>query len=1215
MSDCGPSCNCKCKGEPSRRDLLRLGITVAGAVAGGRRAQGTPGEIPPAGKQPPPKEWFGQLTQRCEAIVYSGDQLSKLIFPLGGIGTGTIWLHGSGRLVNWQIFNNINKSSLVSDTFFAVRIAEEGKPPIIRVLRHDPCGPFKGIHEVRFVGRYPVATMTFDDPELPVEIELEAYNPLVPLDEKSSGIPCAIFNARVRNKTERPLKVSLLASLQNAVGHSGSGAARGNLHATYGGNVNSLVREEGYTAIVMSAQPGKPARIEPAVELLTDHHEIPGIEDSPVSGLLLTSVGVPNNNPSMKTVYWLANGDLRQLGGSVLSQVTTAVRQGGSMLLLSGAENPLLEHVQPNTAAGVTRRETIFATFDGVNFGHWTPEGKLTRPHGGAVSWQSPVSGFLGAGLVNTFDPDDDVQGRLTSPIFTIAEKHISFLIGGGNNPGATCLDLLVGGKVVRSATGKNTERLERGEWDVAEFVDKEAQLQIVDRKGGGWGHVLVDDIRFSNVPVDAITADDAQNWNRLLDDVAAAEPLTASRVGNGRVMVVPLELGRARPGGNKLAQRDHLMKLIADLAGSTYRPATGRPEAAPSFGTMCLATPDAQAGAATAWTDRQALYQLWEQSASLEAAPAKQTQPSEPGRTYNAALCTPVAVEGQGTGSATFVYTWHFPNQYYPQNSWRVVNNSTVAVGNMYANWFHDARTVALQVFTDLENLSKATFAFRAAMFDTTLPQHLVDAVAANVSVARSPTCFWTKDGTFYGFEGCNYEGGGCCPMNCNHVWNYEQSVAHLWPGLGRNMRATELKFHQQESGGCHHRVEVPRTAMPKRHFPVADGQCGAVLKAYREHLRSPDRRFIDEYWPYVKKAMDFAISEWDADADGVMDKPQFNTYDRVIYGANTFVSSLYLAALRAAAEMARLCRDNEIAQRYAELADKGRDKMAATLYEGEYYVQKADNLNLGYGKGCFADQVVGQWWARILDLGDILPVEQVRSALASIYKNNMLWTQEGFQGTQRFLQFADGQDKGLLICTWPKGGRPEDPILYRDEIWTGVEYQVAGHMIFEGQVSNGLAIVKAARERYDGRKRSPWNEIECGDYYVRAMSSWSLLLAAQGAGYDGPTGTLSFRPRIGPDEHRSLFTAASGWGRFEQKRSGRRQENKLTVDGGRCDIRTLRLGLPEGAKSVTAKARLGDHELNIDAKVEAGFAVFEFRGPITVQTGQSVSVELEWS
>lgn len=1215
MSECGRDCSCR--GEPSRRDVLKIGAGAAGVLGVASSARSAPGDIPPAARAPADKEWFKQLTRPGETIVYRGTRLEHLIFPLGGIGTGSVWLNGRGKLVNWQIFNNIQKNCSVDDTFLAVRVEPEGGPAVTRVLQTEQVGPFTGMRELEFVGQYPVATVRLRDPDVPVALEVEAFNPLIPLNEKDSAIPCVVFRVKAVNRSEKAVRVAFLAALQNAVGHTGSGESSANRHPTYGGNLNRLVQEGAMTAVLLSAQPGRSAEVRPALQVMVDHEDFPLLSEAPVQGLSLASIGVDRGNATLRTVYWIARGDLRRLGGSMLGQVSREVREFGAVLLLSGVDNPLARPVRATVAPGTIRRETVFETFDAENFGKWTPEGPaFRRPSTGAAHGQNPVSGFLGSGLVNTFDPSDEPQGTLTSPSFIIKEQYISILVGGGNFPASCAIELVVDGRSVRSATGRNTEQLVRVEWDVAKFSDKEARLRIIDRQSGGWGHILVDDIRFSNLPMDAVTFEDADAWNDVLERLKAAPPMTSVGIGNGKAVRVPVELGGLRPGVDRLVQRDQVLEMLSGLSGVEYRPAVGRPQTAPSFGTMCLATAEPNVTSMPGWTDRFALYRAFQERDAFEPVrPGTSVGPSDPGETLNAALRVDATAPAGGTAEATFLVTWHFPHQYYPQNNWRMAGGGAIEVGNMYTGWYHDALGVARSVLADLDRLRTNTLAFRSAMFDTSLPQYFVDAVAANISILRSPTCFWTKDGTFYGFEGCNPSGGGCCPMNCNHVWNYEQTLAKLWPSLEANMRVTELKFHQRPDGGVHHRVEVPRDSAVKRHIAVADGQCGAVLKAYREHLQSRDRRFLDDFWPMIRKAMDFAVSEWDADGDGVMEKPQFNTYDRVIYGWNTFVSSLYLAALRAAEEMARLVKDDAAAERYRGLFEKGRGIVAGQLFDGEYYIQRADNLNLGYGRGCFSDQVVGQWWARILRLGDILPNDQVQSALKAIFKHNFLWTQEGFQGTQRFQQFADGKDKGLLCCSWPKGGRPDDPILYRDEIWTGIEYQVAAHKLYEGQIEEGLAIVRAARERYDGRKKSPWNEIECGDYYARALSSWSLLLAAQGYAYDGPRRVLAMDPRLTPDEHRSLFTTAEAWGRFAQKREGNRQVNGFSVLGGRLDLGELQLGLPAQPASLKGMARIGDRELLTDAAADGSTAVVRLHAPVTMQAGETLLITLDWT
>lgn len=1216
MGDCGPGCGCK--GETSRRDLLRLGMSVAGVMAGGRSARAAEGDIPASCRIPPPQAWFDELLRPGEPIVYRGEQLRNLLFPVGGIGTGTIWINGAGRLVNWQIFNNIQKSSQVDDSFLAVRVEQEGRPPIVRALQTVPVGPFVGVQEIEVLGRYPVATIRYRDRDLPVDIELEAWNPLIPLNAQDSAIPCAIFSLRAINKSADPVKVAFLASFQNAVGHADGGGSSGVSHGTYGGNSNRAVQGIRFSAVSMGAEPGKPAEIRPPIELMIDHEALPMIAELPVEGLTLTGIGSPPSKANIPSIYWIGRGDVKRLGGSALLEIVQAVRDRGAVLLLTGVANPLLGQVSANAPAGALRSEVVYENFDSPDFGKWTTTGQaFRRPRSGTMGGQNAVSGFLGSGLVNSYDPDDASAGTLTSPRFPIDHKYLSFLIGGGESA-ACAVQLKVEGKVVLSATGKNNETLSRVEWEVSKWRGQEAVIEIVDKSSSGWGHILVDDIRFSSLAIDAITPEEAEAWNAMVADARKAPAMSETGFGRGKIVIVPLELGTLQPGVDRLLQQDRALQLVASLAGATYRPAAGRPADAPSFGTMCVATSEASATWRTAWTDRRELFEAWSRTGRLESGPDSAMSarpPTEAGETVNSAICAGGEAAPGQTMPATFVLAWHFSNQYYPQNAWKPSGNTAVKVGNMYANWFPDATAVARYVLANRDRLYAATSDFVRAMFDTTLPQYLVDTAAANISILRGPTCFWIKDGTFYGFEGSNFEGGGCCPMNCNHVWNYEQTLAKLWPELERDMRVTELDYHMQPDGGIHHRVEVPRTKPDKRQIMVADGQCGAILKAYREHLQSPDHRFLDDHWPKIRKAMDYAITTWDSDNDGIMEKPQFNTYDRVIYGHNTFISSLYLAALRAAEEMAKLTKDADAAKKYRDLFDRGSRKIAETLYDGEYYIQKADDINLGYGKGCFSDQVVGQWWARVLGLGDLLPSEQMQSALRAVFKHNWLWSQEGFEGTQRFLQFADGKDKGLLIGSWPKGGRPKDPILYRDEIWTGVEYQVAGHKIYDGQLLEGLTIVRGARERYHGVKKSPWNEIECGDYYARAMSSWSLLLAAQGYHYDGPARLLQFAPRVGVAEHRSFYSTADGWGQYSQQREKTKQTSVLSLASGRCDLRTIRLGVPEDARQLKGLGRLNETELSAEVKTSNGFAVLELLAPVTLEAGGKLTVELEWN
>jgi non-lysosomal glucosylceramidase len=673
-----------------------------------------------------------------------------------------------------------------------------------------------------------------------------------------------------------------------------------------------------------------------------------------------------------------------------------------------------------------------------------------------------------------------------------------------------------------------------------------------------------------------------------------------AHRFEKGRVILLLGDLARGRERTSP-QDRNQLLAFAASQTGSKLTVPGDMPKTIDSYGTMCLATLHKDVTHRLAWTSRSRFWADFV-ARGLMAKQGESPKPSGPGRTWNGALGAALELAPGQEAVVPFVIAWHFPNHF-----WGDVN-----VGNRYATWFPDAGAVVKYVTANFDRLLAETRLYRDTLYDSTLPYFFIDAFGSQASIIRSQTCFWCADGTFAAFEGCG-PNAGCCPMNCNHVWNYEQALAKLWPGLERDMRITELDFSQWDNGGCAHRVRIPRPKTPDGDFPVADGQCGAVLKAYREYLQSPDETFGKQHWPRIKKAMEYAIKTWDKDEDGVMEQPQFNTYDREIYGLNTFITSLYLGALRAAEEMATVVGDRDAARRFRGIFEKGKTRCARELFNGEYYIQKADNINLGYGTGVWADQVVGQWWAHVLNLGDILPRDQVRSTLKAIFKYNWLWTQVGFQGTQRYLQFADGDDKSLLCGSWPKGGRPADPILYRDEAWTGVEYQVAAHKIWEGQLDEGLAIVKGARERYNGIKRNPWNEIECGDTYARAMSSWSLLLAAQGYSYCGPTRSLGFDPKIHPENHKSLFTTAEAWGTFSQNREEGKQRNELLICYGKLPLEQLSLGLPPTAGSVRRAVRLDEGLLETSGRLVGCTRVIVLPN-LTLQKGQTLTVEMNW-
>jgi uncharacterized protein (DUF608 family) len=262
-----------------------------------------------------------------------------------------------------------------------------------------------------------------------------------------------------------------------------------------------------------------------------------------------------------------------------------------------------------------------------------------------------------------------------------------------------------------------------------------------------------------------------------------------------------------------------------------------------------------------------------------------------------------------------------------------------------------------------------------------------------------------------------------------------------------------------------------------------------------------------------------------------------QHNTYDISFYGPNPLSGILFLAALKTGNKLAESAGDYESAERYQTLYEKGRTKLDKTLWNGEYYIQKLDDVNehkYQHGIGCLSDQLLGQINSHLMGLGYLLPPEHVSKAILNVYRYNFQTNFHEHDNTQR--TYVLNNEMGLLACTWPKGGRPDYPFVYSHEVWPGIEYHVASHLIWEGHVDEGLTIIKAIRERQDGVKRSPWNEVECGHHYARSMASWGVLLALSGFKYDMTRGEVNFNPRINDDNFTSFWSTGTAWGTYKQ-------------------------------------------------------------------------------
>lgn len=625
-------------------------------------------------------------------------------------------------------------------------------------------------------------------------------------------------------------------------------------------------------------------------------------------------------------------------------------------------------------------------------------------------------------------------------------------------------------------------------------------------------------------------------------------------------------------------------IRLTDELPESLMRP---RPDSETN-GTMCIA----YFGTGTA-SPSQADVQSHADSAQAEGTPLIAT-----------VTASFTLDPGQST-EITFCVSWHFPTLHTGQ-------------GQMYSNWFKDAADAARFVAANDRRLLEQTELFRKTFYDdTTLPWWFALRVMMPTSYLATGTSQWWKNGRFWGWEGV-----GCCHGTCTHVWNYSHAEARLFPELARSTRIMQDlgSGFDERTGRVAFRGEVD-----KGFEYAADGQAGTVLKMYREHLGSPDGSFLRDNWRRIKKVLEFLIAK-DAEldpsgrSDGIIEGVQHNTFDINFIGANTFVGSLYLAALLAGEEMAKRVGDGD-AGRYRALYRSGRDISESRLYNGEYFIQKIPPdkpTQWQYGDGCLGDQLFGQNWARCLGLDTIYDEVKVRSALSAVHRYN--WAPPGGALRQYNAvfpperEFARDREGALLVCTWPRGSRPGEPVRYRDEVWTGCEYQAAAGMMWEGLLPEALSIVKAVDDRYDGALHNPWNEVECGDHYSRAMAAWAVFQAACGFGYNGPAGVISLDPRLSADDFAAFFPAAEGWGLISQSRNPNALKISVQVRWGLVRLTELQGRLPVEAADPRLEVSLDNVPMKATIQPRGRMVGAILNGPAFVRAGQTVQFRWTW-
>ncbi|HEX4084048.1 MAG TPA: GH116 family glycosyl-hydrolase [Chthoniobacteraceae bacterium] len=789
----------------------------------------------------------------------------------------------------------------------------------------------------------------------------------------------------------------------------------------------------------------------------------------------------------------------------------------------------------PRTAAIHSPRAPIlFADFESGSYAGWTVEGTAfgAAPSQGAPNAEQRLSGFKGKYLANSWATgSDSPKGKLISPGFVIGRSFINFLIGGGNHPNQTCINLLVDGKVARTATGSNSDTMENRSWDVTNLAGRTAHIEIVDHESGGWGHIEIDQIEFADTNSAPAEGMEVQaDWGSMV--LALLEPMTG------------------------------------DAATAFVEPAEGQ----------------------------------------MAANPASVEIHEEPfGQKLMGSLARKLELNPGESETVTFVIAWYFPNL--------KINGVIDGTGRHYATRFDSAAAAARYLAANYTRLSAQTLLWHDTWYDSTLPYWLLDRTLTNISTLATSTAYRFANGRFYGWEGV-----GSCPGTCTHVWQYEQAMGRLFPELDILLRERadfNPRISFRSDGMIDHRGEF--------HAGEAiDGQTGTILRAYRDHQMSKDDSFLKRNWPGIRKATEWLMRE-PGGANGILTGAQHNTLDAEWYGPVAWLSGMYLASLRASEQMALEAGEPDFATRCRSIFHAGSAALVERLFNGEYFMDQPDPAHLSAinsGTGCEIDQVLGQSWAFQVGLGRILPEKETRTALQSLWRYNFSPNVGPYRAVNRPGRwFAMPGESGLLMCTFPrtdwdyekaKGKGPEWAAGYFNECMNGFEHQVAGHMIWEGMVEQGLAIERAVHDRYHASRRNPWNEVECGDHYARSMASYGVFTAACGFEYHGPRGHIGFAPRLTPNHFKAAFTSAEGWGSFSQNIAGGGLNAVLDLKWGRLRLRTIALTAPESMRPAAVRLTVSNREVQAALTAKSNQLLIHLAGEAAIEAGQRIEISI---
>jgi uncharacterized protein (DUF608 family) len=646
-------------------------------------------------------------------------------------------------------------------------------------------------------------------------------------------------------------------------------------------------------------------------------------------------------------------------------------------------------------------------------------------------------------------------------------------------------------------------------------------------------------------------------------------------------------------------------VNTIVSDASSTSLKMTG------TNGSMQLSAYETGMTATASWDSISTLYNDFSADGTLTG---KVTASSPTvGKTVDGALAKSFNLDPGEEKTITFVLSWNFPGGTFgraDRPAWYFPNG-----GCMYENWWANANEVDTYVKENYIELDAKTRLYHQTLYASNIPRYVIDRINSNLCVLKSPTAFWLKNGYFGLWESTSDKEEWL--GNCKHVYQYAQGISWIFPELSRKIMIQNLNS-QKPDGFFPARDGNNELAM--------DGHLGTILGLYRDYLLTNDNTWLNTIWPQTKKAMDHVITKFDADKTGTFEGHYANTLDGSTSGTNPVIGGMYIASLKATAKMAERMNDKVSSDLYNSIAARAKANLSTYLWNDslKYFVEKTQNLpkTAQFGDGSYISMLDGQWWANMLNLGQIYPLNKTISSLQQIYNRNKVTDVDGKYKT-KFRDFLGTGDTGWIMSKFP-GALPEKPVLYHSEVMSGFEYAFAATMLQYGMINEGLDVVNNIAKRYDGRLRakgevaarsnstvfgtgSPFGEDECGDFYGRALSSWSVLLALQGFSYDGAIQLLKFTPIWKPEKHVSFFSLSDGYGLLSQTQTATNQVSTIEVKSGITNIKTLELAVPTNKKAKKVLVKIDGVSLPISSIKQSGnILTLVLKNTTTVKTNQ---------